>query len=62
MRVDTRNDTVWDLGSSTGTYVIPAREHSLDFLKLGQSFSADGVKVTLIKSGDNDQILIERES
>ena len=62
MRVDTRNDTVWDLGSSTGTYVIPAREHSLDFLKMGQSFNADGVKVTLVKSGNNDQILIEQES
>ena len=62
MKVDTRLDTVWDLGSSTSKYLVPAREHSLDFLKTGQSFSADGVKVTLIKSGNNDQILIERES
>ena len=62
MKVDTRLDTVWDLGSSTSKYLVPAREHSLDFLKTGQSFSADGVKVTLIRSGNNDQILIEREA
>jgi hypothetical protein len=60
MRVDTRNDTVWDLGGSTGTYVIPAREHSLDFLKMGQSFSADGIKISLVATGDNDQIKIEK--
>ena len=59
MRIDTRNDTVWNLGSSTGTYVIPAREHSLDFLKLGQSFTADGVKITVVSTGDNDQVRIE---
>jgi hypothetical protein len=59
MRVDTRNDTVWDLGSSTGTYVIPARDHSLDFLKVGQSFTTDGIKISLVASGDNDQIRIE---
>ena len=59
MRIDTRNDTVWDRGSSTGTYVIPAREHSLDFLKLGQSFTADGVKITVVSTGDNDQVRIE---
>ncbi len=62
MKVDTRLDTVWDLGSSTSKYLVPVREHSLDFLKTGQSFSADGVKVTLIRSGNNDQILIEKES
>ena len=62
MKVDTRLDTVWDLGSSTSKYLVPTREHSLDFLKTGQSFSADGVKVTLIRSGNNDQILIEREA
>ena len=59
MRIDTRNDTVWDRGSSTGTYVIPAREHSLEFLKLGQSFTVDGVKITVVQSGDNDQVKIE---
>jgi hypothetical protein len=60
MRVDTRNDTVWDLGSSTGTYVIPARDHSLDFLKVGQSFKTDGVKISVVSTGDNDQIKIEQ--
>ena len=59
MRIDTRNDTVWDLGSSTGTFLIPAREHSLDFLKLGQSFTADGVRITVVSTGDNDQVRIE---
>jgi hypothetical protein len=60
MRVDTRNDTVWDLGSSTGTYVIPVRDHSLDFLKVGQSFTTDGVKISVVSTGDNDQIKIEQ--
>jgi hypothetical protein len=60
MRIDTRNDTVWDLGSSTGTYVIPAREHSLDFLKLGQSFTTDGVRISVVQSGENDQVKIEQ--
>ena len=59
MRIDTRVDTVWDLGSSTGKYLVPAQEHSLDFLKVGQSFSADGVKITVLQSADNDQIKIE---
>ena len=59
MRVDTRNDTVWDLGSATGTYVIPAREHSLDFMKVGQSFTTDGIKISLVATGDNDQIRFE---
>jgi hypothetical protein len=59
MRVDTRNDTVWDLGSAMGTYVIPARDHSLDFMKVGQSFMTDGIKISLVASGDNDQIRVE---
>jgi hypothetical protein len=59
MRVDTRNDTVWDLGSSTGTYVIPVREHSLEFMKVGQSFTTDGIKISLVATGDNDQIRFE---
>ncbi len=59
MRVDTRIDTVWDLGSSTGTYVIPVREHSLDFMKVGQSFTTDGIKISLVATGDNDQIRFE---
>jgi hypothetical protein len=60
MRVDTRNDTVFDMGSSTGTYVVPVRAHSLDFLKVGQSFTTDGVKITLVAAADNDQIRIEQ--
>jgi hypothetical protein len=60
MRIDTRNDTVWDLGSSTGTYVIPAREHSLDFMKVGQSFTTDGIKISIVATGDIDQIKIEK--
>jgi len=59
MRVDTRIDTVWDLGNSTGTYVIPVREHSLDFMKVGQSFTTDGIKISLVATGDNDQIRFE---
>jgi hypothetical protein len=59
MRIDTRVDTVWDMGSSTGKYLVPAQEHSLDFLKVGQSFTADGVKITVLQSADNDQIKIE---
>jgi hypothetical protein len=59
MRVDTRIDTVWDQGNSTGKYLVPVREHSLDFLKVGQTFTTDGIKVTLVKSADNDQIRIE---
>jgi hypothetical protein len=59
MRIDTRVDTVWDMGSSTGKYLVPAQEHSLDFLKVGQSFTADGVKITVLQSAENDQIKIE---
>ena len=62
MRVDTRIDTVWDQGSSTGKYLVPVRDHSLDFLKVGQTFTTDGIKVTLVKSGDNDQLLVEHSS
>ena len=60
LRVDTRKDTVFDMGSSTGTYVVPAREHSLDFLKVGQTIATDGVQVSVVATGDNDQIKIER--
>ena len=58
LRVDTRKDTVWDTGSSTGTYVVPAREHSLDFLKVGQSFATDGIQISVVATGDNDQVKI----
>jgi len=60
LRIDTRKDTVFDMGSSTGTYVVPAREHSLDFLKVGQTFATDGVQISVVATGDNDQIKIER--
>jgi hypothetical protein len=60
MRVDTRNDTVFDMGSSTGTYVVPVRAHSLDFLKVGQSFTTDGIKISLLAAADNDQIRFEQ--
>ena len=48
------------MGSSTGTYVVPAREHSLDFLKVGQSFTTDGIQISVVATGENDQIKIER--
>ena len=60
LRVDTRKDTVFDMGSSTGTYVVPAREHSLDFLKVGQTIATDGIQISVVATGDNDQIKIER--
>ena len=60
MLIDTRKDTVFDMGSSTGTYVVPAREHSLDFLKVGQTFATDGIQISVVATGDNDQIKIER--
>jgi hypothetical protein len=60
MRVDTRKDTVFDVGSSTGTYMVPAREHSLDFLKVGQTFATDGIRISVVATGDNDRIKIDR--
>ena len=60
LRVDTRKDTVFDMGSSTGTYVVPAREHSLDFLKVGQVITTDGIQISVVATGDNDQVKIER--
>jgi hypothetical protein len=60
LRVDTRKDTVFDMGSSTGTYVVPAREHSLDFMKVGQTIATDGIQISVVATGDNDQIKIER--
>lgn len=59
LRVDTRKDTVFDMGSSTGTYVVPAREHSLDFLKVGQVLTTDGIQISVVATGDNDQVRIE---
>jgi len=60
MKVDTRIDTVFDQGNSTGKYLVPVGEYSLDFLKVGQTFATDGIKVALVKSGENDQIKIEQ--
>lgn len=60
MRIDTRLDTVWDMGSSTGKYLVPAQDHSLDFMKVGQSFTTDGIKISLVATGTNDQIKVER--
>ena len=59
MRVDTRLDTVWDEGPSTGKYLIPSAPHSLEFMREGQSISVDGVKISVIRSTENDQIRIE---
>lgn len=59
MRVDTRLDTVWDQGPSTGKYLIPAAPHSLEFMREGQSFTVDGVKITVVQATENDQIRIE---
>lgn len=60
MRIDTRLDTVWDLGSSTGKYLVPAQDHSLEFMKVGQSFTTDGIRISLTATGTNDQIKVER--
>ena len=60
MRIDTRLDTVWDMGSSTGKYLVPVQDHSLDFMKVGQSFTTDGIKISLVATGTNDQIKVER--
>lgn len=60
MRVDTRKDTVFDIGSSTGAYAIPARDHSLDFLTVGHTFVSDGIQISVVSTGENDVIKIER--
>ena len=60
MRIDTRLDTEWDLGSSTGKYLVPAQDHSLEFMKVGQSFTTDGIRISLTATGTNDQIKVER--
>jgi len=60
MLIDTRKDTVFDMGSSTGVYLVPARAHSLEFLKVGQTYATDGIQISVVATGDNDQIKIER--
>lgn len=62
MRVDTRLDTVWDEGPATGKYLIPSAPHSLEFMREGQSFTVDGVKITVVQATENDQIRIEPAS
>jgi len=59
MRVDTRVDTVFGLGSATSRYLVPVGDHSLDFLSTGESFVADGVRVTVVSSTPIDQVRIE---
>ena len=59
LRVDTRLDTVFDLGSATSRYLVPVGERSLDFLSAGESFVADGVRVTVVSSTPIDQVRIE---
>lgn len=59
LRVDTRLDTVFGIGSSTSRYLVPVGEYSLDFLVSGESFLADGVRVTVVGSEGVDLIRIE---
>jgi hypothetical protein len=59
LRVDTRLDTVFGIGSSTSRYLVPVGEYSLDFLVSGESFLADGVRVTVVGSAGVDLIRIE---
>ena len=48
-----------ELNIATGKYLIPAVPHSLEFMREGQSLSVDGVKISLVKGGNIDQIRIE---
>jgi hypothetical protein len=50
----------WISIPGVASIVVPAREHSLDFLKVGQTIATDGVQVSVVATGDNDQIKIER--
>jgi hypothetical protein len=52
-------DTVFGIGSSTSRYLVPVGEYSLDFLVSGESFLADGVRVTVVGSEGVDLIRIE---
>ena len=57
MRVDTRVDTVHDLGSSTGRYLMGDRRNSL--MVEGESLETDGVRISLIRSGNQDVVRLE---
>jgi chorismate synthase len=37
-----------------------ASEGAAGILEVGQSFTTDGVKISVVQSGDNDQVKIER--
>ena len=56
MRIDTRIDTEFNEGSATSVYLMEDRPNSL--MVQGESFVTDGVKISLVKSGDNDTIEI----
>jgi hypothetical protein len=57
MRVDTRVDTVFDMGSSTGRYLMDDRRNSL--MVEGESLETDGVRISLIRSGNQDVVRLE---
>lgn len=58
MRVDSRLDTVFNDGSSTTKYLM---EDKKQFMMVeGESLTTDGIKIALVKSGDNDTVSIER--
>jgi hypothetical protein len=57
MRVDTRVDTVFDMGSSTGRYLMDDRRNSL--MVEGESLDIDGVRISLVKSGNHDVVRLE---
>ncbi len=59
LRVDTRLDTVFGIGSSTSRDLVPFGEHALDLLVSGESFVADGVRVTVVGPAAVDQVRIE---
>lgn len=59
LRVDTRLDTVFGIGSSTARYLVPVGEYSLDFLVLGESYVADGIRITVVGSAAVDQVRVE---
>lgn len=55
MKVDTRLDTVWDSGSATGSY-ISGKYGQL--IQVGESFTFDGVKVSIGSNGEYDKVMI----
>jgi hypothetical protein len=59
-RRDTGRHFPWISIPGVASIVVPVREHSLDFLKVGQTIATDGVQISVVATGDNDQIKIER--